>query len=156
MGYRSYTFTETRRWTNTPMRILVTLLHPGLASDYTRTRTSSETYSHLKTHYIPRVLGHPSDLNTSRTSSCTHTLSLLFSYLQYDIPSFTYILRYPVITDYLRYPLPIPYGTFTWRATHNTLHGDLISASIATDISAHFGHLLRVRARYLSYILCRR
>ena len=136
--------------------LLSTCYIPDLPRTILGPKPLSETYSHLKTHYIPRVLGHTSDPNTSWTSSCTHTLSLLFSYLQYDIPSFTYILHYPVITDYLRYPLPIPNGTFTWKATHNTLHGDLISPSIATDISAHFGHLLQVRARYLSYILCRR
>jgi hypothetical protein len=85
-----------------------------------------------------------------------HTLSLLFLHLLYDIRSLTYISHYPVITDYLHYPLPYPYDTFTWKATQNTYHGDFIYPSIATDISAHFGHLLRVRARYLSNISCHR
>ena len=62
-------------------------------------------------------------------------LSLLLSYLQYDTHLFTYISHYPIITDNLHYPLPYPYDTVTWRATHNTLLGDLIYLSITTNIS---------------------
>jgi hypothetical protein len=99
-----------------------------------------------------------SDTPWTRTLSghLVHTLSLLLSHLLYDTHSLTYIFRYPVITDYLHYPLPYPYDTFTWKATQNTYHGDFIYTSIATDISAHFGHLLRVQARYLSNISCHR
>jgi hypothetical protein len=59
-----------------------------------------------------------------------HTLSPLLLHLLYDIHSLTYIFHYPVITDYLCYPLPYPYNTFTWRATQNTHHGDFIYQSL--------------------------
>ena len=111
-------------------------LHSSLHSTYFQTNLGPEHFPDFLTQW--------------------HTLSLLFLHFTIWHTLLTYVSHYPVITDYLQDPLPYPYDTFARRATHNTLPGDLINLTIATDISAHFRHPLGVRARYLSYILCHR
>ena len=82
------------------------LLHLRLTSDYTQTQTLSRTHSCYNTCYIPCTLRQTLDPNTSWTS---HTMAYAKSpFLHFTIwhTLLTCFSHYPIITDYLHYPLP--------------------------------------------------